>query len=579
MQEFLAEETPRKEPTAQGSRVEIDSFLGSARRLRDFVAAAFAEEGRAFDETNLSEELRCLLLNVRLVARIGAPRMPQHLKAVPQNVGTCRFSPDELLPMVQHALGMLPKVKGQMDCLNSPASMEILKSAPWQALHELLGDCHFFKLFGHEIYLHVPPGSRWLQLVGRPGSGVSSVSSVSSVPVPKMWKPASIFVERRIFYSCRFAARAGLPVRSVLRRLPADQPGAERLVAWMLSSDLFTTGFATAPALDRAAAPLPSRRERRRRGPRGSRSPCCSTAEAAKAAKARLPAASRHFTRQVFDALLEPVLALLERTSTVKFQAILSTCCPAKHAMMVLKIFEASNPLRKRPPPPPGVPCEPKRKPNRLTGLKCLCSWDGLSQGEGYTCTGGKAEIYFMKNFPAVSCALHPRAVAEFLISSFLELLGGRKSAEDLLGSRNWKPFCHVLRSFVYLRRGEELSLHTVLQGLSVQSFQEAAMLRRQRRPGQLADKGAMAEVLGRVCYFLLAHVAVPLLREHFYATEAEPQGTRTVFFRKHIWHFLRTRADCGFLHLCMRDPQRPRPKSPTPPPLADQLFLRRRLQ
>ena len=75
----------------------------------------------------------------------------------------------------------------------------------------------------------------------------------------------------------------------------------------------------------------------------------------------------------------------------------------------------------------------------------------------------------------------------------------------------------------------------------------------------QLADKAAMAEALGRLCYFLLAHVAVPLLREHFYATDAEPCGMQTVYFRKHVWHFIRTRADCGFLHLCMRqDPLEP---------------------
>ena len=102
--------------------------------------------------------------------------------------------------------------------------------------------------------------------------------------------------------------------------------------------------------------------------------------------------------------------------------------------------------------------------------------------------------------------------------------------------------------------------MHNVLQALSVRSFQDALLSKNQpqRRPGQLADKAAMREALGRLCYFLLAHVAAPLLREHFYATEAEPSGTQTVFLRKHVWHFIRTRADCGFLHLCMRD-QSPR--------------------
>ena len=30
-----------------------------------------------------------------------------------------------------------------------------------------------------------------------------------------------------------------------------------------------------------------------------------------------------------------------------------------------------------------------------------------------------------------------------------------------------------------------------------------------------------MAEVLGRLCYFIFVHLAVPLLKSHFYATEA----------------------------------------------------------
>jgi len=34
--------------------------------------------------------------------------------------------------------------------------------------------------------------------------------------------------------------------------------------------------------------------------------------------------------------------------------------------------------------------------------------------------------------------------------------------------------------------------------------------------------------------------------------SEAEPGGMKTIYFRKNVWHFLRSRADCGFLHLCM---------------------------
>ncbi|CAK9007342.1 Telomerase reverse transcriptase (Telomerase catalytic subunit) [Durusdinium trenchii] len=45
-------------------------------------------------------------------------------------------------------------------------------------------------------------------------------------------------------------------------------------------------------------------------------------------------------------------------------------------------------------------------------------------------------------------------------------------------------------------------------------------------------DHRIMAEVLGRLCYFIFSHLAVPLLRAHFYATEAEPGGMQTIYFR-----------------------------------------------
>jgi len=47
------------------------------------------------------------------------------------------------------------------------------------------------------------------------------------------------------------------------------------------------------------------------------------------------------------------------------------------------------------------------------------------------------------------------------------------------------------------------------------------------RKLGQLQDTRVMAEVLGRVCYFIFVHLAVPLLRGHFYATEAVGKNTK----------------------------------------------------
>ena len=400
--------------------------MDSGVLLRDFVAALFGKEGQVFNEASLTAALRSLLQEVRLVQRSGLVfRLEEQLKLGPPKLGACRYTARDLLPLVQSALS---KQGGKRaDAMGSAAALEVLQSPAWQSLYELLGDGHFLKLFTNEIYLHLPPGSRWLQLAGQP-SQLNNFISVAQAP-QKRWSPASIFVERRIFYSCRFAARAGLPLRGALRRTPADRAGAESLVSWMLGPRFFVPAGGQAVASVPGPLDMPpaaNRQERRRRGPRKRTDPMPLPKQAQRPGPWPASSSSQRFTRPVFDALLQPVLGLLHRTSEVKFQAILRSSCPAKHSMMILKIFEASNPKRRR---------LPRGQKLKLSGLRCFCSREGLSQGDAHTCTGGDAEIHFMKNFPAVSCAQHPAGVARFLISSLLQLLGGSREAADLLGS------------------------------------------------------------------------------------------------------------------------------------------------
>ena len=248
--------------------------------------------------------------------------------------------------------------------------------------------------------------------------------------------------------------------------------------------------------------------------------------------------------RLVHEMLLDPVEQMLEKTRSLNVQQLLSRHCPARHALMVLKTFEKK--ARKLPELP------------HIHGLRCLCARGAAESAAAaprprvFRCAGGPPEIHFLQNFPTLSCATSAPQVTRFLLAAVEALVPRELLGQDLR---------HALRVLVKLRRREQLTVHEVMQGLSLKRFKDAMIQRFLRRHsgrdeaprlGALKDNRLMAQVLGRLCHFIVSSVAVPLLRAHFYATEAEPGGMQTVYYRKHIWHFLRSRADCGFFHLCL---------------------------
>ncbi|CAJ1451811.1 unnamed protein product, partial [Effrenium voratum] len=234
---------------------------------------------------------------------------------------------------------------------------------------------------------------------------------------------------------------------------------------------------------------------------------------------------------KVGKGLVEPLQVMLQRGRTLGLQELLSKRCPSKHALIILKTFE-------------GV--------KTISGKRCTCQRPHSAppparegaRSRSVRCSGGAAELRFLRAFPVLRCAVPGRQVGDFLVEALARL-----GAEELLGRRTWRRLAPKLQALVDLRRGEELSVHQLLQGLPVRDFQHHLGA---ASGAPLRDAALGAEVLGRLCYFLFAHLAVPLLKGHFYVTEAEVCGARAVYFRKHVWHFLRSRADCGFLHLCM---------------------------
>ena len=138
-----------------------------------------------------------------------------------------------------------------------------------------------------------------------------------------------------------------------------------------------------------------------------------------------------------------------------------------------------------------------------------------------------------------------PRAVASFLWAVIRrvaprETLGGRRSRASL------RRFLLRLTS---LRRSEKCTLHEAMRGARTEefpwlfgrrgAFAEDEWKRNKKRAGRSGPVTAYLarrRRLRRWFRFLIAEVAVPLLRAHFYCTETEANRNRLFFYRKGVW-------------------------------------------
>ena len=533
----MARKKRRRNPTAAAINgdTRIDR-LASAKTLLDFVKEEF-EKSRAgcFQVMSLDPELVRFLQDVKLIERFEHEKITidKALKSrkpgKPQSwsLGFCERTLLEVLGGAQQAMGT-------SDALNSKVARESLSKPEWSSLHSILGDRIFCKLLLHHQIYRCFGGARYLQLTGPWRRDISQPNLPTEVK--RRWAPAQMTIRRRIFYSYQIG-KYGLPAQHPLR-MEATETGATRLISWILHPK-----FESLPKPPMSSA-FPSEKKRQR-GPRKRKNPKRQRGKETK----EIPKTPRPspISRVVFDVLLEPVQQMLKKASNIDFGDMLSKHCPSQHALVIIKVFEQKS--RQLPHLP------------RISALRCHCN-QRESEGAAskafvktLACSGGDAEIRFMRDFPALSCATGGEKVGRFLCAAIHEVL-----PQNLLGKKNWPKLVKTLKLFVHLRNREELSLHDIMQGLSVKDFKDS-MIRRflLKHPGtgisklgQLKDDMIMGEVLGRLCYFIFSFLAVPLLKAHFYATEAEPGGMQTIYFRKNVWHFLRSRADCGFLHLCL---------------------------
>ena len=135
-----------------------------------------------------------------------------------------------------------------------------------------------------------------------------------------------------------------------------------------------------------------------------------------------------------------------------------------------------------------------------------------------------------------------PKAVAAFLWSTTSRIV----PREMLGGPRSRAAIRAFLLRLVVLRRFEQCTLHEAMVGVREREFPwlrgkrgewiDDDAGRRAGRGGPVAASEARRAKLRRWIRWLVAELAVPLLRSHFYCTETESHRLRVFYYRKGVW-------------------------------------------
>ena len=136
-----------------------------------------------------------------------------------------------------------------------------------------------------------------------------------------------------------------------------------------------------------------------------------------------------------------------------------------------------------------------------------------------------------------------PKAVAAFLWSTVSRVV----PREMLGGPRSRAAIRAFLLRLVVLRRFEQCTLHEAMVGVREREFPWLRGKRgewiddddaksRARRGGPVAASEARRARLRRWMRWLVAELAIPLLRSHFYCTETESHRLRVFYYRKGVW-------------------------------------------
>ena len=129
------------------------------------------------------------------------------------------------------------------------------------------------------------------------------------------------------------------------------------------------------------------------------------------------------------------------------------------------------------------------------------------------------------KNTQALAKPIAPSRVVAFIHAAIKSIV-----PPVLLGKTFRRAFMLRVEQLIKLHRFEKLTLHEALQHASIKELPWGT-----NGSGRDIQRALQSDAT-RWMWFLLAQIVVPLLRVHFYATEAESERYMVVFYRKVDW-------------------------------------------
>ena len=104
----------------------------------------------------------------------------------------------------------------------------------------------------------------------------------------------------------------------------------------------------------------------------------------------------------------------------------------------------------------------------------------------------------------------------------------------------NWKELMRSVDRFVRCRRFENVTLHSVCQGIRLKYL--AWLAREKASPCAklcLSDMRKRTEILQELLSYVFDSILIPLLRSNFHITESSAHRHRLFYFRHDVWKAL----------------------------------------
>ena len=130
--------------------------------------------------------------------------------------------------------------------------------------------------------------------------------------------------------------------------------------------------------------------------------------------------------------------------------------------------------------------------------------------------------------------------VVNFITAAVKNILPKKAFGTGKKGHDNWHHILRWIQRFIHMRRFESMSLHEVVQGISLKSINWLASDPQFTAQNMsLSEKDKRTELLHEFIYYIFDSLMIPLIASNFYVTESGLHRNRLIYFRHDVWQRL----------------------------------------